>query len=511
MGMSASQARLLFISSRMHDIEMKSQNIANQKIRLASDSEQVSANYVKALNKTNLMVTDPLTQNTQQLAYNTIMSPDAILKSYSLRDVKNRVVVSNDVEAAFKGSKNVNDFLVKLGVSGIIGADETDETDEIGGVNTIEGTGSPSGAGGSTVTVYDESLKPNKTLAQKKAEEPKAPASVRPTSEPQPPTFENITYNEDLMNQAKEAIYSFDSYQSESSARTNRAKIGVASPPSKLMEINQSCITAYQEYQSACGAAQLIQSGSSYTLSNLSDVKNKFNSFRISVLTGVGGYNGMQNAQGYQEHQMDLYNNSPEKIAWDEWQQYDQDHATWENEYKQLERDWENYYDSAKVTTVENSSSPGGAGGAGDPGYTGDTVGDQSFDSAETDFYTSLYNQMKTDGYVGYDQKLLDSKEALANMLQNGEWFLSKVDENGKYNKTSLSSNTLIGEASDKNEIAKAEAEYNAATAKINRKEKLLDMELSKLDTEHNALNTEYDSVKNLISKNTEKSFNLFS
>jgi len=46
--MSASQARLLFISSRIHDIELKSQQIANQKIRLASDSDQIATDYTNA-------------------------------------------------------------------------------------------------------------------------------------------------------------------------------------------------------------------------------------------------------------------------------------------------------------------------------------------------------------------------------------------------------------------------------------------------------------------------------
>ena len=45
---------------------------------------------------------------------------------------------------------------------------------------------------------------------------------------------------------------------------------------------------------------------------------------------------------------------------------------------------------------------------------------------------------------------------------------------------------------------------------KINNKEKLLDNEIKKLDTEHNALQTEFDSIKNLIGNNIEKSFNLF-
>ena len=49
--MSASQARLLSITSRMNDVEFKSQQIANTKIRLADDSERVARDYNNALNK----------------------------------------------------------------------------------------------------------------------------------------------------------------------------------------------------------------------------------------------------------------------------------------------------------------------------------------------------------------------------------------------------------------------------------------------------------------------------
>ena len=64
---------------------------------------------------------------------------------------------------------------------------------------------------------------------------------------------------------------------------------------------------------------------------------------------------------------------------------------------------------------------------------------------------------------------------------------------------------------SDNSDLAKAEAEYNAATLKINNKEKKLDMQMKALDTEHSALTTEQDAVKSLISDNVSKSFNIFS
>ena len=47
MGMSASQARLLSITARISDIEYKSQQISNVKIRLADESEKVAKHILK--------------------------------------------------------------------------------------------------------------------------------------------------------------------------------------------------------------------------------------------------------------------------------------------------------------------------------------------------------------------------------------------------------------------------------------------------------------------------------
>ena len=46
--------------------------------------------------------------------------------------------------------------------------------------------------------------------------------------------------------------------------------------------------------------------------------------------------------------------------------------------------------------------------------------------------------------------------------------------------------------------------------AKINAKDKQLDLDMKNIDTEHNAIQTEYDSVKSVIDKNIERSFKIF-
>ena len=49
MGMAASQARLLAITARIHDVEAQAQAIQNAKIQLSTQSDQVYNNYLEAL------------------------------------------------------------------------------------------------------------------------------------------------------------------------------------------------------------------------------------------------------------------------------------------------------------------------------------------------------------------------------------------------------------------------------------------------------------------------------
>lgn len=74
-----------------------------------------------------------------------------------------------------------------------------------------------------------------------------------------------------------------------------------------------------------------------------------------------------------------------------------------------------------------------------------------------------------------------------------------------------FSSTSDIREVQDDTKIAKAEAEYEEAISQIQAEDKILDAKVKKLDTEHSALKTEIESIKNVMTKNIEKSFNAFS
>ena len=106
----------------------------------------------------------------------------------------------------------------------------------------------------------------------------------------------------------------------------------------------------------------------------------------------------------------------------------------------------------------------------------------------------------------------LNDASTLVTMLESGQLLLEYYSTtDGEFVSTSLSSDESIEEVSDESAIAAAEIEYEQALEALELKDSKYDMQLKKLDTEHDALQTEYDSVKNVIDKNIEKSFSVFS
>ena len=119
-------------------------------------------------------------------------------------------------------------------------------------------------------------------------------------------------------------------------------------------------------------------------------------------------------------------------------------------------------------------------------------------------------NSKQDDGVVYIEDQYLSDPNWLYEAVSSGQFKIEQQSTEG-WKELSTASDTQIAIASDNSKFALAEAEYNAATQKINNKEKKLDQQLKTMDTEHSALQTEQDSVKSLIKDNVDKSFNLFS
>lgn len=129
------------------------------------------------------------------------------------------------------------------------------------------------------------------------------------------------------------------------------------------------------------------------------------------------------------------------------------------------------------------------------------------------DFYNQLYNNLCVNGAstdTNKQQQVTD-KSYLSNALKNGQLFISSLNNDGYFYQGAYTLNGHVAEVADDDAIAQAEAEYNVTKNKLNYKEQTLELDMKNIDTELSSLTTEYDTVKNLISKNVEKIFTMFS
>ena len=149
-------------------------------------------------------------------------------------------------------------------------------------------------------------------------------------------------------------------------------------------------------------------------------------------------------------------------------------------------------------------------------------------------WYVNLYYRMgggetnddgtkNSNNYKELDENLINNSEWLQFALEHGiitmeqatfvEQGSDKYPAMGTYDWVSIIYTNASDFKSQENEtaIALAEVKYKNAMTEIENKDKKYDQDLKKLDTEHNALQTEYESIKNTIDKNIERSFKAFS
>lgn len=124
-------------------------------------------------------------------------------------------------------------------------------------------------------------------------------------------------------------------------------------------------------------------------------------------------------------------------------------------------------------------------------------------------FYDTMFNQICKNGWVENDQ--VNNNEYVQTMLQSNMMYISKIKDDNYFYQENYATDTYIKEVVDETYIAKAESRYNTEKAKLNAKEQTIDLKMKNLDTEISSLTTEYDTIKNAITKNIDKSFKRYS
>ena len=119
MGMAAGQARLLSITARLTDNELRSQTITNSKLRLADKSSEASQEYMDALNSTQLMFStynDNGDLSYQSLTANTLLTYSDLKNQYSLVNSSGQIMLNGADIKKYEASNSLAEFLYSYGI-----------------------------------------------------------------------------------------------------------------------------------------------------------------------------------------------------------------------------------------------------------------------------------------------------------------------------------------------------------------------------------------------------------
>ena len=149
MGMAASQARLLTLTSRLHDIEYKAQNIQSQKIALATQKDELYQAYCDALDATKIQVAFQNSDGTSvyyDANYTTLCKyNENRTKQYALIDSRSgKVIVDNEtaeIYNEFAKSDKYSFAWAMLGMGRSFSYDDTELTPDAYGQGTEIGIG----------------------------------------------------------------------------------------------------------------------------------------------------------------------------------------------------------------------------------------------------------------------------------------------------------------------------------------------------------------------------------
>ncbi len=147
-----------------------------------------------------------------------------------------------------------------------------------------------------------------------------------------------------------------------------------------------------------------------------------------------------------------------------------------------------------------------------DPYYMweiGDPSAETTMDMYNAEFYAAMFNNICNSGWTENDQ--ITDKEYLSNSLLNAQYFISSMSSDNYYYQDRYTENGYVAEVVDEEAVTQAELAYTMAKSKLNSKEEKLDIDMQKLDLEISALSTEYETVKQMINNNVEKTFTMFS
>jgi len=450
MGLSSSQARLLSITARLTSNEYESQQISNAKMRLANQTQEASEAYIGALNDCEYSFISFDSNGNQ------VQSPLTVATMYEYADGKNQYILTNssgkvllsnkDIEN-YKNSANLTLFLEKYGIHRTFESQKLEDAWD---------------------AIYKNVYKDNKTMYS---------------------IYGN--WNEMLASQTY--------------------TMGTGDWAADKRQAQSDYLKVLGEYTSLINKQR---EGEDISKTEISTKQSEMEQ-ALQKFTAIVSYNS---AIETQIKDTDLYKG---------YQKYQEAMAKYKDELDELGLSANTAYkydDPSKAQWYTNLWYRLN-------GSSTDNVGAQNYAYLNAkDGISEFKNGIELDNKIqANDSSLLNSSTWIANALSKGLVNIEQAaysneqmtiaDNNNPFtfnlhgitwSGKIYSSISDIVQANNDKKIAQAEAEYQRKTAEINAKDEKYQRKLSLLDSEHNAIQTEYESVKNAMNKNIDRSFKAF-
>ncbi len=550
MGLAASQARLLTLTSRLSSIELKQQSIANAKILLANDSEAVSSKYTTALNNQTLLFSDG--KNETELSYEnlaaagytvrrtgdgvvansakrviqppTVPKPES-LKAPALEDFvdKTKPTLAKDVTSwtekvgalsktygeypATTKTTNLQQLLQNTSAVSVSYSDwernyskKNNTVDDCWSINNQINASNLwnliNRKEDTVIKIADDGDKKGVPVEQAQKNVQAVGNAIINSLAKAFGFTDNTQFKASLQPFLDDLKKNINGYQDKNKHHSERkARNGAKDDARKTIIGNGTDKTGtdqdfYYLNVSELARRLVAKAMNIYAGQNVS-IGTKCDSAKVNLSTSTN-YNFKYNSRGYSVSE------------------YEKKMQAEFTAQKYTKLNWSNGLEIVKGNKVDTSK---------DTGI--DPSEQKAYEKSKSD-YEKQYNDSLTQ-WRNYERDVealakegKTPAQALAEQLKSSSKFLIQgllsgyltLMKDGK--DVSLSSSTDILTKYDKSDDAQAEAEYEAEMKKINRKEKLLDNQMKQLDTEHSAMQQEIQSVKSIIQQHAEKDFSLF-
>ncbi len=553
MGLAASQARFLAITSRKADCEYRSMQIAQDKLSVTRDLAQISEDYQNAINQTKLLWQDPyVSDDTYNLSYGILMTPSTLnnYNPYLITTRTGSVVLNNQYAAAARASISADgsaasrtaagfaNFIDALVANGIMTQDTGKAITDLTNTTYKDAAGNSSNMVNLTPL---EAAANGLVVAHKGLYDPNAGYGSEPLNKNSVTSTgiaglinEASNYNiSDLLskmattrgqdcsgfelriNGNKIENYS-EEFKSLTIADLLSDNVAVAvqwedddhtwNGNKKIAGVSELVVEFTKVFKEIFADDTIMQSAlndaESRILANLLESKTTIGADKISC--GASTNRAFENVDKYNNYvwvqNKGGKNNSTTGLSL----------TNLLGSYLTYAEIAMNGYNSGYQVTSTSSTSNLVID---DPYYTyllKDKEGVDNVDLMRADFYMQLYNNICVNGWTDAYASVVEDDESLSHLLKNGQLFMSSLNGDGHFYQGRYNESDYVVEIKDEDAIAQAEAEYTSQKSKLTYKEEKLDLDMKNIDTEISTLTTEYDTVKNLISKNVEKVFTMF-